>query len=323
MDDEDLTVPSWRGKEASVVSADESTAHPEGGMSGLSITLGGPRSDCMNGQLLPKLSEGMLRWAGCLLVVWMSALGFEAESPAADGQAETSPLKWDALSKETVPDKTAVEARFVFNFTNGLAEPVVIQKIHTSCGCTVAKAARVPWPISPGTNGHIDVIMDLRGRFGLFTKTVFVETSHGTSILQPRVQIKHQPPIGKVVMPTVGGKNPSDPVDRRQANMQLASADRQAVFRGDCAGCHAAPARGKSGARLYAAVCGICHDAEHRASMVPDLTQLNKPTPASYWNHWIRIGNPVSIMPAFAKSVGGPLSDEQISSLVEFLKTDR
>ncbi len=277
----------------------------------------------MNGRVSPRLSARKPRGAGCFLIVLWCALVLAAESPAADGGAGTSPLKWDALSKETVPGKNAVEARFVFSFTNGLAEPVVIHKIHTSCGCTVAKAARTPWPIPPGANGHIDVIMDLRGRFGLFTKTVFVETSHGTSILQPRVLIKHPPPVGNAGGQAAGGEGPSAPGDRRLANLQLASADRQAVFRGDCARCHAAPARGKSGAGLYAAACGICHDAKHRAAMVPDLRNLNKPTPASYWNHWIRIGNPVSIMPAFAEGVGGPLSDEQIASLVGFLESDR
>jgi hypothetical protein len=53
--------------------------------------------------------------------------------------------------------------------------------------------------------------------------------------------------------------------------------------------------------------------------MVPDLA--DKPHgDANYWNQWIRIGKPGTFMPAFQKPHGGPLTDDQIASLVQYLR---
>jgi mono/diheme cytochrome c family protein len=77
--------------------------------------------------------------------------------------------------------------------------------------------------------------------------------------------------------------------------------------------------RNKFGQELYVASCGICHDAEHRASAVPNLHALQHDTNADYWKTWISQGKPGSMMPAFSTSQGGPLSDAQIASLVQYL----
>jgi len=108
-------------------------------------------------------------------------------------------------------------------------------------------------------------------------------------------------------------------MDNRQRNMMMALADRQAVFRNDCASCHATPAMGKSGKALYDAACGICHDAPNRATMVADLRALPPHPDREYWLKWITLGRPGSLMPSFAQAESGPLNDEQIDSLVDFL----
>jgi len=114
----------------------------------------------------------------------------------------------------------------------------------------------------------------------------------------------------------------------RGANQQLALADRQAVFKGDCARCHVAPTVAKMGKELYEAGCSICHDAAHRATMVPDLHAPKQPIADDlsarwlYWAKWITEGKPGSLMPAFAQGHGGPLTKEQIASLVNYLSTD-
>jgi mono/diheme cytochrome c family protein len=109
-------------------------------------------------------------------------------------------------------------------------------------------------------------------------------------------------------------------MDSRAKNMQLAMADRQVVFRGDCAKCHSAPTVGKvKGEAIYQAACAICHDAPHRATMVPDLRAAGKATGKEYWAHWITHGKPGTLMPAFAQAQGGPLSQQQIDALAEFM----
>jgi mono/diheme cytochrome c family protein len=148
--------------------------------------------------------------------------------------------------------------------------------------------------------------MDVRGKYGTLLKSLTVESSAGTKHLLMKVNLPGQDPI-------VAQMN------ERLRNQQLAMVDRQIVFRGDCARCHAEPAQGRMGQELYAAVCAVCHETPHRASMVPDLLSLNKPTDAHYWRTWIMFGREGSLMPAFLKERGGPLTAEQIESLVQFL----
>src|SRR5581483_6130270 len=111
---------------------------------------------------------------------------------------------------------------------------------------------------------------------------------------------------------------PETPETVREANRQLASLDRQQVFKGECATCHVQPLGNKMGAELFHEACGICHFAERRASMVPELVTAREPRDAAFWRKWITDGKENSLMPAFAKKHGGPLTDEQIESLVAF-----
>ena len=105
----------------------------------------------------------------------------------------------------------------------------------------------------------------------------------------------------------------------RGRNIGLATADRQAVFKGDCAACHSRSAERQLGYGLYLGACAICHDAKHRASMVPDLRVVDESRDAAYWREHITDGIEGTLMPAFAKEKGGILSDEQIESLVKYL----
>jgi mono/diheme cytochrome c family protein len=115
--------------------------------------------------------------------------------------------------------------------------------------------------------------------------------------------------------------------EARTNNVKMATADRQAVFKGDCMQCHVDPAKDsagheKLGQDLYTAVCGVCHEAAHRATFVPDLHHLKEPTSAAFWRNWITSGKPGTLMPAFAKTEGGILSSEQVDSLVSYLSTN-
>ncbi len=105
----------------------------------------------------------------------------------------------------------------------------------------------------------------------------------------------------------------------RDFNLSVAKANRQAVFGGDCARCHFLPAVGQTGATLYQAACGICHDASHRASFVPGLRELQRPVDRDYWRTVVVAGKHGTLMPGFSTDMGGPLTRPQIDSLVEYL----
>lgn len=216
-------------------------------------------------------------------------------------------LRWDQEEKEFHAQPGEVTAPFTFFVTNVSTTNVVINWVRPSCGCTVAKLPPTPWTLNPGEGGTIELSVDLRGKYGVLSKYVSVDTTQGQKMLLIKVHIPQQP------VPQPG-------MDSRTRNMQLAKADRQVVFRGDCATCHSAPTVGKvKGEEVYQAACAICHDAPHRATMVPDLRATKKATGKEYWAQWIIHGKPGTLMPAFAKDQGGPLSQEQIDALAEFM----
>lgn len=228
------------------------------------------------------------------------------------GELPTNVIAWDSISKEAPVKPGEMEARFVFNLTNVCDTNVTILSAHASCGCTVAQLPANPWRLTPGSNGTINVNMNVAGKSGVVIKTVTVNSDAGTKLLTVRAVA---PPPQLAAPPATPPMSPLD----RQRNQELSKADRMAVFRGDCARCHVEPTRAKLGKELFSSACGVCHLAEHRASMVPDLTKVSSEGGADYWRNWITKGKAGSLMPAWAQSEGGPLSPDQIESVVHYL----
>ena len=221
-------------------------------------------------------------------------------------------IAFDALEKDVKVTNGTPQGNFTFNLTNISSVDVTINFVQTSCGCTVAKLPSQPWKIAPKESGQISATMNLAGTpaGGTKTKTLTVNSDKGNKML--------------IVKTTVLAPPPSMSEMDRTNNQKIAMADRQAVFKGDCVKCHVAPAKDsagndKTGRELYAAVCGVCHDAQHQASFVPNLHRLPEPTNIEFWKNWIAHGKPGTLMPAFAKSEGGVLTDAQIDSLVVYL----
>jgi len=209
--------------------------------------------------------------------------------------------------QKMAPKTRAVTVTNVVWVTNSITEePVVITEVHPSCGCTTAQLPPLPWSVPAGSNGEIGVTVNVAGKFGTVVKSVHVGTDKGSRDLI--VQITMLPPKIPVL---------TDADRIRQ--MAIAKVDRQAVFKNDCATCHVKNGQERYGKALFDADCGICHEAEHRASMVPDLHQLKVPTNNDFWRIWIEHGKPGTFMPAFAMADGGPLTDMQIASLVNYL----
>lgn len=279
--------------------------------------------------------------------------------PDTSHQNESLPdgvLAWDALMKEiTVPANTN-KASFVFNFTNIATvretnlvtrvttitnvmavtnsswlwfkknssvtnlsmttsvttnnitrpAPVTILDVHAGCACTTFQLPPMPWILPPGTNAQLGFNVNLAGRSGSLVKTAMIRTDLGFKQLVFKINIL--PPV----MPT------QSEAERAQAR-ELAKADRQTIFRGDCVTCHVKPGEGKYGKPLYDAVCGICHDSPKRADQVPDLRNIKAATNVDFWQTWIAHGKAGSLMPAFSNTDGGPFSDMQIASLVQYL----
>ena len=217
-------------------------------------------------------------------------------------------LAWDAINKTVTVTNGTPEAHFTFYLTNvSPSEIIVISNATASCGCTVAQLPKIPWPITPGEHGDINVTMNLAGKYGAVTKEITLFTDQGTKKLSVTSDIR------TASLPQISDMD-------RANNQKIALADRQAVFKGDCAKCHVEPVQGKWGKELYDTACGICHEGEHRATMVPNLHTLPQPTNADFWRNSITHGKTNSLMPAFAVSEGGILSDLQVNALVSYLQ---
>lgn len=266
-----------------------------------------------------KLPSSSLFFAGCV-VAYLFTFKVFAQNPGEvaappvyvpdiSHQNEPLPdgvLAFDATMKSVDLVGTDDPAKFVFNFTNVSPDIVTLLVVHPSCGCTTAEMPPVPWQVAPGTNAAIKLTVDVTGKQGMLFKSVKITTDRGQRDLMLRINITPPP---KIVMTD----------EQRAAGLAAAKADRQAVFKGECVKCHVKKVEGKYGQQAYEAVCAICHNAEHRAEMVPDLAQLPGPTNEEFWRTWITYGKPGSLMPAFAQSQGGPLTDLQIASLASYL----
>lgn len=257
---------------------------------------------------------GNRRFWLAFLVAWTFFIVADAaERPAgSDVEGRRGPFEFDAGEKSYQAKKGDKEAVFKFSIRNILDQEVVIEDVQTSCGCT-SVIKRNPWKVGPGMRDEIEVRMDLLGRSGKVTKSVYVFTNSGTHTLK----------VNSLIPASVGSdQNPSTSpqvLTERQRNQLVALRDRQTVFRGKCANCHVKPVKGLTGKKLYERGCGICHNSPNRASMVPDLAKLDKKMDRTYWEVWIKYGRKGSLMPAFHRSQGGPLDDKQVESLISYL----
>jgi mono/diheme cytochrome c family protein len=223
-------------------------------------------------------------------------------------------LVFDSYTKQYDARFTDHAANFKFNVTNTWTNEMTIDRVQTSCGCTMATLPANPWHLAPGAHGVVGATVNLDGKgTGLLRKTVtFFISVNGSFIGTQVVAVK-------VNIPEPPAPAPLSAAERMDA-MAKARADPQEIFKNPkCAACHVDQGRNVSVAKMYAADCGICHDSPNRASWVPDLHALKTPTNFDYWKRVIAYGKPHTMMPAFANFAGGPLTDDQIHSLAEYL----
>lgn len=120
-----------------------------------------------------------------LLVLGAGAAQAQAPAPAPAKQA-SSALTTDnmAFQKDSHDFGTLAEggaADFIFQFKNTGKEPLIIQKVQPSCGCTTPDWTKEP--ILPGKTGIVKASYGTQGRPGPFTKTLSVISNAGTKVL--------------------------------------------------------------------------------------------------------------------------------------------
>ena len=256
-----------------------------------------------------------MKWRGVAAagLAWLAAASAlpAQEEPKSVSLPAGPTLVFDAETKEYHATAEEQSARFTFYATNVWTNTIVIQEAYASCHCAAATMPAHPWILAPGESGAVTATVELGGREEEeLIRTLTFFTSVGERVLTLKVS---------VAAPSRRANTPLTEAERKAAVAQ-AAADGRAIFKGDCAACHADKARGLLGKELYAAACGICHDSTQRAAFVPDLRGLKQRADLDYWKAIIARGKPHTMMPGFAGAEGGPLTELQVTSLAAYLE---
>lgn len=87
----------------------------------------------------------------------------------ASGQANLV-LENDSFDFGTIVEGTQIEHTFVF--TNTGDQPLILNQVSASCGCTTPEYSKTP--IAPGAEGHVKVLFDSNGQVGQQHKIINV-----------------------------------------------------------------------------------------------------------------------------------------------------
>lgn len=112
--------------------------------------------------------------------------------------ATTDPMKpkpmttvqWLDSAKNLGKVKEGEKIEIAFRFKNTGSEPLVVNNVVVSCGCTVA--GKPEQPVMPGEEGVIKATFDSNGRAGTNHKTmaVYTNTASGISTLAFDVEVE-------------------------------------------------------------------------------------------------------------------------------------
>jgi cytochrome c2 len=195
-------------------------------------------------------------------------------------------------------------AEHTFFIKNTGNDTLTIVNTHASCGCTAAVMDNMK--IAPNGISRLKVKFDAHNKgTGPITKTITISSNSKTEA-DKVLRIKGIIVESKTV--------------HKKGEMGDAAMHLEGVFQGDCAKCHVDKGRGELGARLYDADCAICHGASADGKPGPELTSKDMMShDKKSWTKIIKNGIPKSHMPAFALANKGPLNDEEIASIVDYL----
>jgi len=238
-----------------------------------------------------------LRWAAPAAALALAACRSVGHAPAVAGPRLV--LEHTSHDFGEVTQGKIVEHRFPFS--NGGDAELRIEDVSTPCGCTVGLPDKTD--LKPGESSYIDVTYDSAARSGDVERVVTVRSND--PVEPERTLHLHA---------------------RVDASMHEAFKSGETLFGAKCGKCHAVPARddagrARTGQDLYDAVCWFCHGKERQGKTAPALGAYAGAADP-YLDGIISDGRAGTEMPGFAKDQGGPLTPEQIASLIDLLHTE-
>lgn len=199
-----------------------------------------------------------------------------------------------------IPTDSKAEHTFYVYNTGG--KKLLIDRVDTTCGCTVAEISKKQ--VSPGEFTRIKVTLDTSIKLGKVKKKITVISNDPK---QPALKLF----LTGNVLPQMKGHE------------RIAVKDPLVLFKGECATCHVMKGKGKSGKALFQADCAMCHGLNAQGGVAPSLLEKDYSEGPALTHIRTVIENGASHnpeMPPFAQAKGGPLNPEEIDSLVVFLQ---
>jgi len=206
-------------------------------------------------------------------------------------EVEGPRIQFDTLEHDfgKVEEEDILEC--TFNFKNVGDAPLIIERVVPSCGCTTSVVSLSH--LKPGEAGRITAKINTSGKKGLIKKHISVFSNDNRN---PQVILSIA------------------------ANIIYHKTEGKTIFDPECTSCHVEPGKGKLGGELYKAICAYCHGHGEDGKSALGLLEMGVKE-ENCIERAITDGIPRSPMPGFSKKHGGPLSKDEITSLVEYIKT--
>lgn len=207
-------------------------------------------------------------------------------------------ISLDAESHNFGLVEEGVELKHTFKISNVGSAVLQLHDPYSSCGCTVPTLTK--HRLKPGEQTDLVVVVDTAMKQNKVIKTVYLSSN------DPR----------RATVPIYLSMNVKDPHIGMTGDVGIKIFNDQR-----CAGCHVAKGIGVYGNELYQADCAMCHGKKAQGAVGPELIgpydnevfKNNVEQVISYGSKTHRS------MPGFLAQAGGPLSKEQIDSIMKYL----
>ena len=246
-----------------------------------------------------RLRKWVCLGAGFLLAVMASPHGAHGAGRRAAPKPPPGKLVFETTFHDFGKVTEGEIIHYTFGFKNGGKGPVKVVKTKSSCGCTAANTAFRDY--APGESGTLEVTIDTRGKHGIMVKTVEV-------FLENAAEEKIELTLSAELVP------PPHPVVE---NKMLVTTDPK------CRSCHLDSGAGMKGAWLYHRICVQCHGSKGVGASARALNDLQwlESVDDGYLRDATVHGLPEAYMPAFVDGVSPPLTEEQVQSLIEYIRS--
>lgn len=188
--------------------------------------------------------------------------------------------------------------KHTFTFKNEGPGRVRFVKTETSCGCTTTSDILKEYVA--GETGEMEVVVDTKDKKGIVVKTIsLMLENNDVSAIEFSLAMQLQPPPH----PKIGML--------RNINTEAA-----------CKSCHLESGVGQSGVFLYHRVCAQCHGKKGVGGFAHAFNEAKwQNFDDTYLKKMIQNGWTEKGMPSFVTGVTPPLDDEQVDSLIGYIRS--